>query len=103
MTLREQLIQEVSDAPDFLVTVLLKLLRLLRSGRGGMVQRLTQWVEDIEGSGEVLESEAGVGLEPVLFYEGTALVVGGRLPEGFDVNQCIVEVREERIQGLMGL
>lgn len=103
MTLREQLIREISDAPDFLITVLLKLLRLLRSGRGGVVQRLTQWVEDVESSGEVLEPEAGVGLEPILFYEGTALVVGGRLPEGFDVDRCIVEMREERIQGLMGL
>lgn len=30
MTLREQLIREVLDAPDFLVSVLLKLLRLIR-------------------------------------------------------------------------
>jgi hypothetical protein len=69
MTLREQLIQEVLDAPDFLVGALLKLLRLIRSGREGMAQRLTQLLEDVGGAGDVLESEAEVGLEPVLFYK----------------------------------
>lgn len=103
MTLREQLIQEVLDAPDFLVSLLLNLLRLIRSGREGMAQRLTQLVEDLGEAGDVLESEAEVGMEPVLFYRGTALVVGGRLPEGFDVNQFIVDMREERIQEQMGL
>jgi hypothetical protein len=103
MTLREQLIQEVLDAPDFLVSALLRLLRLIRSGREGMAQKLTQLLEDGGGSGDVLESEAEVGLEPVLFYQGTALVVGGRLPEEFDVNQFMVDLREERIQEQMGL
>jgi hypothetical protein len=103
MTLREQLIQEVLDAPDFLVGALLKLLRLIRSGREGMAQRLTQLLEDVGGAGDVLASEAEVGLEPVLFYKGSALVVEGRLPEGFDVNQFIVDMREERIQEQMGL
>jgi hypothetical protein len=104
MTLREQLIQEVLDAPDFLVSALLKLLRLIRSGREGMAQKLTQLIEDVGVAGDVLDSaEAEGGMEPVLFYQGTALVVGGRLPEEFDVNQFMVDLREERIQEQMGL
>lgn len=103
MTPREQLIQEVLQAPDFLVKALLKLLRLVRSGQGGIAQQLAGLAESADVK-ELVENSCVEGWqEPVLSREGSALVVGGSLPQGFDTNQFIAELREERIHEQMGL
>jgi len=98
MTPREQLIQEVLQAPDFLVTALLKFLRLVSAGQMGMAHRLTQLVESFEES-----ESADSGVAPALVHKGSALVVGGELSENLDVNQFISDFREERIHEQMGL
>ena len=103
MTPREQLIQEVLQAPDFWVKVLLKLLHLVRSGQDGVAQQLAKLAE-ISEEKELTEDSSAEGWQtPVLFHEGSALVVGGSLPDGFDTNQFITELREERIHEQMGL
>lgn len=103
MTPREQLIREVLDAPDFLVSMLLKLLRLIRLDQGGMAQRLARFVANVESSADLSESGMELGVEPVLLHEGSALVVGGQFPEGFDIEQFVADLREERIREQMGL
>lgn len=52
MTPREQLIQEVLQAPDALVDALLKLLRLVRDGKTQLIQKLTQFAEQSAGINE---------------------------------------------------
>ncbi len=98
MTPREQLIQEVLQAPDSLVSALLKLLRLVSAGQVGIAHRLAQLVESFDESASVEDDRA-----PALIYKDGALVVGGELSENLDVNQFISDLREERIQEQMGL
>jgi hypothetical protein len=39
--------------------------------------------------------------QPRTYYEGSVLVVDAKLPQGFDLNTFIDELREERIQEQM--
>ena len=46
--------------------------------------------------------EAGMD-KPKVYYKGHVLVVESSLDEKIDINQCIEDLREERIQEQMGL
>jgi len=52
MTPREQLIQEVLQAPDALVDALLKLSRLVRAGKTQLIQKLIQFADQSAGASE---------------------------------------------------
>ena len=83
MTPREQLIQEVLQAPDVIVGTLLKLLRLFKSGQTDIADKLAQVAEITEAEDSSLEQP------PILFYEKGVLLVGGELPA--QAQQIILE------------